>query len=151
MAEPPSPKNMLVSVILVGILLFALMVFSPLGALIGVFSPFPLVFIYLQRGRQVGIILVVLVFGMLLMMVGVNQAMLFLAEYALMALLLGEMIRIQLPGDRCITISALASGLALILLLNTMRNNTNSSNYSNSSNSSVPSFAPEIGNIKHQS
>jgi hypothetical protein len=51
------------------------------------------------------------------MLVGINQAMLFLAEYALMALLLGEMIRIQLPGERCIAIGALASGLASIVLL----------------------------------
>ena len=87
------------------------MVFPPLGALIGVLSPFPLVFMYLQRGRQVGIALIALVFAVLLLLVGANQAMLFLAEYALMALLLGEMIRIQLPADRCIAISALASGI----------------------------------------
>jgi uncharacterized protein YybS (DUF2232 family) len=117
LAEPLPPKNLLVPVVLVFILFFALMVFPPLGALIGVLSPFPLVFIYLQRGRQVGIILMALVFVMLLMLVGVNQAMLFLAEYALMALLLGELIRFQLPADRCIVISALASGLMSILLL----------------------------------
>ena len=117
MAEPSRPKNLLLPVILVFILFFALMVFPPLGALIGVLSPFPLVFIYLQRGRQVGFALMALVFVVLLLLVGANQAMLFLAEYALMALLLGEMIRIQLPGDRCIAISALASGLVSIVLL----------------------------------
>ncbi len=93
------------------------MVFPPFGALIGILSPFPLVFVYLQRGRQVGIALVALVFVVLLLLVGTNQAMLFLAEYALMALVLGEMIRIQLPGDRCIAISALASGFMSIVLL----------------------------------
>jgi uncharacterized protein YybS (DUF2232 family) len=117
LAEPLSPKKLLVPAALVFVLFFALMVFPPLGTLIGVLSPFPLVFIYLQRGRQVGFILVALVFVMLLMLVGINQAMLFLAEYALMALLLGEMIRIQLPADRCIAIGALASGLASIVLL----------------------------------
>jgi len=117
LAEPSQTKNLLVPVVLVFILFFALMVFPPLGALIGVLSPFPLVFIYLQRGRRVGIALMALVFVVLLLLVGANQAMLFLAEYALMALLLGEMIRIQLPGDRCIAISALASGLVSIVLL----------------------------------
>ena len=117
MAEPLQPKNLLVPVVLVFVVFFALMVFPPLGALIGVLSPFPLVFIYLQRGRQVGMALIALVFVVLLLLVGANQAMLFLAEYALMALLLGEMIRIQLPGDRCIAISALASGLVSIVLL----------------------------------
>ncbi|HIK58931.1 MAG TPA: DUF2232 domain-containing protein [Nitrospinaceae bacterium] len=117
MAELPSPKNLLLPVVLAFALVFALMVFPPVGALIGVLSPFPLVFLYLQRGRQVGMILVALVFVMLLMMVGVNQAMLFLAEYALMALVLGEMIRIQLPADRCILVSTLATGLASIVML----------------------------------
>ena len=117
MAEPLQPKNLLVPVVLVFVVFFALMVFPPLGALIGVLPPFPLVFIYLQRGRQVGFALMALVFVVLLLLVGANQAMLFLAEYALMALLLGEMIRIQLPGDRCIAISALASGLVSIVLL----------------------------------
>jgi uncharacterized protein YybS (DUF2232 family) len=117
LVEPLKPKNLLVPVVLVFALFFALMVFPPLGALIGVLSPFPLVFIYLQRGRQVGGILIALVFVMLLLLVGANQAMLFLAEYALMAILLGELIRIQLSGDRCIAISALASGLASIVLL----------------------------------
>ena len=117
MAEPSRPKNLLLPVILVFILFFALMVFPPLGALIGILSPFPLVFIYLQRGRQVGMALIALVFVVLLLLVGANQAMVFLAEYALMALLLGEMIRIKLPCDRCIAISALASGLVSIVLL----------------------------------
>ena len=85
MAELIPPKNLLVPVVLVFILFFGLMVFPPLGALIGVLSPFPLVFIYLLRGRQVGIVLVGLVFVVLLLLVGANRAMLFLAEYALMA------------------------------------------------------------------
>ena len=117
MAELIPPKNLLVPAVLVFILFFGLMVFPPLGALIGVLSPFPLVFIYLQRGRQVGIALVALVFVVLLLLVGANQAMLFLAEYALMALVLGELIRFQLPGDRCIAISALASGFVSMVLL----------------------------------
>ena len=111
------PKNLLVPAVLVFILFFGLMMFPPLGALIGVLSPFPLVFIYLQRGRQVGFALVALVFVVLLLLVGANQAMLFLAEYALMALVLGELIRFQLPGDRCIAISALASGFVSMVLL----------------------------------
>ncbi len=93
------------------------MVFPPLAALIGIFSPLPIVFVYLQRGRQVSVVLIALVFVVLLLLVGTNQALLFLTEYALMALLLGEMIRIQAPSDKCIAVSASASGLASIVLL----------------------------------
>jgi uncharacterized protein YybS (DUF2232 family) len=117
LVESIPPKNLLVPTVLVFILFFVLIVFSPLGALIGVLSPFPLVFIYLQRGRQIGIVLVALVFVVLLLLVGANQAMLFLSEYALMALVLGELIRFQLPGDRCIAISALVSGFVSMVLL----------------------------------
>ncbi|MBT3367050.1 MAG: DUF2232 domain-containing protein [Nitrospina sp.] len=117
MPEPLQQKKLLVPVVLVFFLFFALMVFPPLGALVGVLSPFPIIFLYLQRGRQVGIILIALIFVMLLLLVGPNQAMLFLAEYALLALLMGEMIRFRLPGDRCIGISALASGFVSIVLL----------------------------------
>jgi uncharacterized protein YybS (DUF2232 family) len=117
LAESIPPKNFLVPAVLIFVLFFGFMVFPPLGTLIGVLSPFPLVFIYLQRGRQVGIALVALVFAVLLLLVGANQAMLFLAEYALMALVLGELIRFQLPGDRCIAISALASGFVSIVLV----------------------------------
>ena len=83
----------------------------------GILSPFPLIFIYLQRGRQVGIALVALVFAVLLLLVGADRAMLFLAEYSLMALVLAELIRMQLPGDRCIACGALASGLISVVLL----------------------------------
>jgi len=83
----------------------------------GILSPFPLIFIYLQRGRQVGIALVALVFAVLLLLVGADRAMLFLAEYSLMALVLAELIRMQLPGDRCIAGGALASGLISVVLL----------------------------------
>lgn len=104
-------------VVLVFALLFALMVFPPLGALIGIVSPFPLIFVYLQKGRQVGSALIALVFVVLLLLVGANQAMLFLAEYALMAVVMGEMIRFRVPGDRCIAFSALASGLVSVVFL----------------------------------
>ena len=93
------------------------MVFPPLGALVGVLSPFPLIFIYLQRGRQVGVVLVALVFAVLLLLVGADQAMLFLAEYALMAVVLGELIQMRLPGDRCIAGATLASGIMSMFLL----------------------------------
>ncbi len=117
MAGPLQSKNLLIPIVLVFVLFFALAVFPPLGALIGVLSPFPLVFLYLQKGRPVALALVALIFFVLLSLVGSSQAMLFLAEYALMALVLGEMIRFRLPAERCIAFSALASGFVSIIFL----------------------------------
>lgn len=117
MAEAPQSQNFLLPVVLIFALLFALAVFPPLGAMVGVLSPFPLVFIFLQRGKQVALVLIALVFAVLWFLVGPNQAFLFLAEYAVMALILGGMIQARFPGDWCIGVSAAASGLASVLLL----------------------------------
>ena len=80
-------------------------------------SPFPLVFIFLQRGKQVALVLMSLIFGVLWFLVGQDQALLFMAEYAVMALVLGEMIQERYPGDWCIGVSSLVSGALSILLL----------------------------------
>ena len=114
---PLPSNNLLIPVVLGFFLIVALLIFPPLGALIGILSPFPLIFIYLQRGRQVGIALIALVFSVLLLLVGTDRAMLFLAEYAVMALVLAELIRMRLPGDRCIAGGALVSGLMSMFLL----------------------------------
>lgn len=58
-----------------------------------------------------------LIFGVLWFLVGQSQALLFMAEYAVMALVLGEMIRARFPGDWCIGASSLVSGVVSILLL----------------------------------
>ena len=104
-------------VVLVFALLFALVVIPPLGALVGILSPFPLVFIFLQRGKQLALVLMALIFGVLWFLVGPNQALLFMAEYAVMAFVLGEMIRARFPGGWCIGASSLISGGVSILLL----------------------------------
>ena len=117
MDQGPKSQNLLLPVVLVFALLFALVVIPPLGALVGILSPFPLVFIFLQRGKEVALVLMALIFGVLWFLVGQNQALLFMAEYAVMALVLGEMIRARLPGDWCIGASSLISGGVSILLL----------------------------------
>ena len=85
--------------------------------MVGVLSPFPLVFIFLQRGKQAAAVLLVLIFGVLWFLVGEKQTLLFMAEYAVMALVLGEMIRAKFPGDWCIGASSLVSAGVSILLL----------------------------------
>jgi uncharacterized protein YybS (DUF2232 family) len=108
----------LLPLVLVFAILFALSVFPFLGAMVGVLSPFPLVFIFLQRGKKAAAVLMVLIFGVLWYLLGEKQALLFMAEYAVMALVLGEMIRARFPGDWCIGASSLVSaGVSILLLL----------------------------------
>jgi uncharacterized protein YybS (DUF2232 family) len=115
--QEQQPQNLLLPLVLVFALLFALVVFPLLGAMVGVLSPFPLVFIFLQRGKQAAAVLMVLIFGVLWFLVGEKQALLFMAEYAVMALVLGEMIRAKFPGDWCVGASSLVSAGVSILLL----------------------------------
>ena len=117
MDQGPKSQSLLLPVVLVFALLFALVVIPPLGALVGILSPFPLVFIFLLRGKQVALVLMALIFGVLWFLVGQNQALLFMAEYAVMAFVLGEMIRARFPGGWCIGASSLISGGVSILLL----------------------------------
>ena len=105
-------------VVLVLAVIFVLVVFPPMGSLIGMLSPFPLAFIFLQRGKQPALALMALIFGVIWFLAGQNQALLFMAEYALMAIMLGEMIRARFPGNWCIGLSSLISGgLSLFLLV----------------------------------
>ncbi|GJL79760.1 MAG: hypothetical protein NPINA01_27490 [Nitrospinaceae bacterium] len=75
----------------------------------GILAPAPLLFVYLQRGKTAGLILMGLVFAVLYVLMGPGQAMLFAAEYVVMATLLAESIRAQLTMDKCIFIGALGS------------------------------------------
>ena len=118
MDQKPQSQNFLLPVAIVFLLLFVLVVFPPLGALVGILSPFPLAFIFLQRGKQPALVLMALVFGVIWFLVGQKQALLFIAEYAVMAIILGEMIRARFPGDWCIGASALISGGLSLFLLN---------------------------------
>ena len=105
MDQRPQTQNLFLPVALVLAVIFALVVFPPMGALVGILSPFPLAFIFLQRGKQVALIMMALIFGVIWFLVGQNQALLFMAEYAVMAIILGEMIRARFPGDWCIGVS----------------------------------------------
>jgi uncharacterized protein YybS (DUF2232 family) len=109
LSDPSQPGKFVLPVILVSAAVFAVLFFPPLGALIGVLAPAPLIFVYLQRGQVVGLILMGLVFIVLMLLAGPAQAMLFAAEYVVMATILAETVKAQLTMDKCIFLSALGS------------------------------------------
>ncbi len=80
-----------------------------MAALMGIVAPAPLLFVYLQRGQVVGLILMGLVSVVLLTMIGAAQALLFVAEYVVMATIMAETIKARLTMDKCIFLSALGS------------------------------------------
>jgi uncharacterized protein YybS (DUF2232 family) len=102
-------KDLLLPAALVFGAILAVLVFPPMASLVGIVAPAPLLFVYLQRGQVAGLILMGLVSVVLLTMIGVGQALLFVAEYVVMATIMAETIKAQLTMDRCIFFSALGS------------------------------------------
>lgn len=110
-------KDLLLPVALVFGVLLAILVFPPMASLVGIVAPAPLLFVYLQRGQVAGLILMGLVSVVLLTMMGAGQALLFVAEYVVMATIMAETIKAQLTMDRCIFLSALGSMTLATLLM----------------------------------
>jgi len=110
-------KALLPAVVILVFLLLAMFV-PPLWVVAGILVPVPLIFVYLRWGRGVGMVLLGLVFGVLFSLVGHKQAVLFFAEYAVLAAVLSETIQFKLSFDKCILFSTLVSAaLSIILLL----------------------------------
>ncbi len=108
---------MVLPVLLILAAVFAVIFFPPLGALVGVLAPAPLIFVYLQRGQVPGLVLMGLVFLVLMFLAGPPQAMLFAAEYVIMATVLAETVKAQLTMEKCIFLSALGSMVFATLTL----------------------------------
>lgn len=110
-------KELLLPAILVFGAVVAVVIFPPLAVLIGVLAPAPLLFVYLQRGKTAGLILMGLIFAVLFIMMGSGRALLFAAEYAVMAIIMAETIKTRLSMDKCIFMSALGSMIPAVFLM----------------------------------
>ena len=117
MPESFQPKDTALPLILFLVLFVIVAVLPPLAVFVGVLSPIPLIVLYLQRGNRTGLVLVGLVFVVLLVLMGPRQATIFFAEYAILAVVLAETIRIRFPFDRCIFFSATASAVLSLFLI----------------------------------
>jgi len=89
----------------------------PLGLIAGIFIPAPLILIYLRYGKQVGLISIVVIFAGLLMASGAQRAILFVTEYAILAVILGETIRWSFPYEKSILFGTLGSVVLSALLI----------------------------------
>lgn len=92
-------------------MLVASLLVPGVGVLAGLIAPTPLIIISLQKGRYAGLSLIALVFVVLTALMGPRQAVLFFAEYALLAIVMAEGIRYRFDFDKCILFSALGSAV----------------------------------------
>ena len=117
MIDRLQPEKALLPVVVILVLSLVVMLIPSISVMTGVLIPVPLIFVYVQLGRRPGLILLVLVFVVLFTLVGPKQAILFFAEYAVLAGVMAEAIRFRLPFDKCILLSTLVSAALSITLL----------------------------------
>lgn len=110
-------KEVFFPVALVLIIFFSTLVVPALGVVMGLVSPAPLIFVYLQKGRQVGSIAIGVVLLMILLLMGTRPMFIFCAEYVVLTVTMSESVRLRVPIANCVLLSALGSAIASGLLL----------------------------------
>lgn len=97
------PAGLVLAIFLVSL------VFPLMGVVMGMISPTPLIYVYLQRGRSAGLATIGVVFLTILLLMGVKPALIFFAEYAVLATIMAESIRLRVPIGNCVLLSAISS------------------------------------------
>lgn len=117
MPDPSRIKEVFLPILLVLAVFAVGLVFPPLSVVMGIVSPAPLIFVYLQRGRQVGLVAAGALFLMILALMGIKAAAVFFAEYAVLAAIMAETIRLRFTMQKSVLFSALGSAALSGVLL----------------------------------
>ena len=89
----------------------------PLGVLVGMLTPVPLILVYLQRGKITGLITISAVGLALLFLVGPELAIIFIVAYGIMAAAMAEATRLSFSFEKILLISTLAPAVLTLLML----------------------------------
>jgi uncharacterized protein YybS (DUF2232 family) len=89
----------------------------PLGMIVGMLTPVPLILVYLQRGKVTGLITISAVALALLFLVGPELAIAFVTAYGLMAAAMAESTRLSFSFEKILLISALVPAILTLVLL----------------------------------
>lgn len=110
-------KGILLPAAIVLAIFFTALLLAPLGMIVGILAPAPLVVVSLQKGRQAGWIAAGLVVLAIMAAMGPRVAVFFFAEYAVMAFIMAETLRLRLAFEKCVSFSALGSAALMGFLL----------------------------------
>jgi uncharacterized protein YybS (DUF2232 family) len=99
------------------VIILVTFVAPPLGMLVGMFTPVPLILVYLQRGKITGLITITAIGLALLVLVGPQLAIAFIAAYGIMAAAMAETTRLSFSFEKIIWISALVPAVLTLLML----------------------------------
>jgi len=117
LAESNSLPNALVPLIIfVGILALTLIV-PKFGLIVSVILPTPIILVSLTHGRQAGLVLSALVFSILLFLVGPGEAIGFISQYAILAIIMAESIRYGFSFDKCIAFSSIGAAVVALAMV----------------------------------
>jgi len=89
----------------------------PLGMIVGILTPVPLILVYLQRGKATGLITISAVALALLFLVGPELAIAFVAAYGLMAAAMAESTRLSFSFEKIILVSTLVPAIFALIML----------------------------------
>ncbi len=105
------PYGIFLAIILVAFLA------PPLGMFVGMFTPVPLILVYLQRGKITGLVTITAVGLALLYLVGPQLAIAFIAAYGILAAAMAEATRLSFSFEKTLLFSALAPAVLTGLVI----------------------------------
>ncbi len=117
MVEPFQVRDVLLPYGIFLVIIMVSLVSPPLGVMAGVFIPVPLILVYLQRGKIVGLLTITAVALALMLTVGPQLAIAFVMAYGIMAAAMAEGTRLSLPFEKIVLFSALAPAVLTGLVM----------------------------------
>ena len=99
------------------VIILVTFVAPPLGMIVGMLTPVPLILVYLQRGKITGLITISAVGLALLFLVGPELAIAFITAYGLMAAAMAESTRLSFSFEKILLIGTLAPAVLTLLML----------------------------------
>ena len=117
MVERHQARDVLIPYGIFLVIILVAFVAPPLGMIVGMLTPVPLILVYLQRGKVTGLITISTVALALLFLVGPELAIAFVSAYGLMAAAMAESTRLSFSFEKILLISTLAPAVLTLVML----------------------------------
>jgi uncharacterized protein YybS (DUF2232 family) len=115
--DPFQARNALIPYGIFLVIIVLTFLAPPLGLIVGMFTPVPLILVYLQRGKITGLVTITGVALVLLVLVGPELAIAFVTAYGIMAAAMAESTRLSLSFEKIIGVSTLVPAVLTLLIL----------------------------------
>ena len=117
MAERHQARDVLIPYGIFLVIILVAFVAPPLGMVVGMLTPVPLILVYLQRGKVTGLITISAVALALLFLVGPELAIAFIATSGLIAAAMAESTRLSFSFEKIILVSTLVPTVFALVMM----------------------------------